>query len=446
MQAEGVCGFVDDIIILLARRFGADPEAHSGAWQQVSDSLFRQISRPATDEERRYFLHVDPALFTPAICRLRAQYVLWKAKKAKAQQTRQAGGGFDITKNSIGDVVASLYEGAKLALPSSLGNGDSDNDAEDGVAVQVLNFRMKSQEEMEKDAALARAEDDLLTKVAQLQHEHFLRHRRWVDVPESMLSKPSQTTLQAIATARMADEAAAASTTSIDNKELADFTVADVRTLLRKLKLEAFEGNFLRTDGALLLQLSKADIRHRTNPDFEAADVLWSWMQAHNSANRRGNGVAIMAALGALRTPSSDLQTSSSRLSSFERGIAPNGNDNKTGHVDPFVDIKRAINPSRPQRPSATRYEDDDEEAAEMLRAYRQDLGDDLPNSIPIRKAGAAVSKSVSQSVSNQASPAASPPKASTAASAPRQESSSSRAGRWNIVEYDDDDDDDEEE
>ena len=461
MQSGGVCGYVDDTIVLLARRFEADPENFSEAWHQVSEALYRQISRPATSEERQYFLHVDPALFTASVCRLRCQYVLWKAKK---QRSDQKGNGFDVTKDSIGDVVAGLYSDAKLALPSTLVD-DNDDSEDDDVAVPVHTFKMKTQEEAEKDAALARAEDDLLTKVAQLQHEHFMRHRRWVDVPENMLTTPSETTLKAIANTRAEEEAASSSTTSIQGKRLADFTVKDVATLLKSLDLEAFTANFKRTDGALLQQLSKADIRHRTDPDFEAADVLWARIQQEATpSNGRGNGAAIMAAIGALSNPAaSGVRASSSQLTSFERGIsgaAPVIKDNKAvrddraeAHADPFSAVKRSLNPSRPQRPSATRYDDDEEEAEEILKAYRQDLGDDLPNSITPKTAPTAASspnKVVDTSSSKKASPIASPPAprgGGGSGSAARPETSASndrRAGRWNIVEYSDDDADDE--
>ncbi|RNF05319.1 uncharacterized protein Tco025E_07795 [Trypanosoma conorhini] len=234
--SQGFNSFIDNYILLLAARFNAPLDAaslsegdHDDPWEKVSRCVRDVLFHPLTEAEKREVAHVDVSLFDAQACRGRALYFQWRlqedaaaaatARKADAapgaplQSTKEMNGGgsvhavapapFDITKDSLRDEVERIYTTVRMNLPStfalpSSADGAASNHGEDGGSgegdagegeeevLDAVDFPLRTEDEVQRDLAIAEARDALLTKVQQMQAEFYAQHRRWVDVPLDM--------------------------------------------------------------------------------------------------------------------------------------------------------------------------------------------------------------------------------------------------------------------
>eukprot|EP00744_Colponema_vietnamica_P009820 GILI01013939.1.p1 GENE.GILI01013939.1~~GILI01013939.1.p1 ORF type:complete len:439 (-),score=99.25 GILI01013939.1:195-1442(-) len=406
---------IDDLIMLLACRYSANPhflEEMEGeevgaatlasraayvaqqvrSWALVAEGVRLHLRHPLTEEERTYVRHIDVDLFTADMCKNRAQYALWReqqrieregaAKQASAADKKSAVSGFSVTKHSIHDQVARLYEQVRSSLPScddvelseSEDEAEADKVAESGAPAnptapeggsgknpfdKLKQFSLKSQADVERDIALAKAEEELLAQFAALQQEHFKKTRRWVDVPQELLVRNNSSP----------DRAA--------NSRSDAVTAAEVN-------LKAFES----TVGVLRAHPAGTSTTATTN----------------NNAH----------------TPTG--------VSKSQRPPA-----NNTAKKDAIQIAKSALNPySRPPRPSQE-YDDEEEEGADDFLASN-DVADLLSAwKKPTLPTTTATAPKVSTTVPSTK------PSSSAASAGP----AGPKSGRWNIVEYSDDDEDD---
>ena len=406
----GYAQSIDDLIILLACRYGADPDAfdcdeeelspaeeaaQQRAWALVAEGVRNHLRHPLTAEERSYVRHIDVDLFTADMCVARAQCALWRAEQrreadAKRAQKTAGGNGFNIIHHSIRAEVARLYDQVRSNIPScgdipsssssSCGDDDGDNEDSNEKAnpfLKVHQFAVKSAAEVERDVALAKAEEDLLAQFASLQQEHFKRTRRWVDVPATVMA--------AVNSASTVPSVPPALTTAEAN-------------------LKAFEATVgvLRTNATTAAAASQA-MRHCDPTRFDG--VFGSAAAASRVGGRAANA-------------------------------------NTSVEDDPIQRAKNALNPYaalRPPRPSARADNDNEDDNDES--------GDDEEDAAFMADNAAEVSDMLNAWRKPAATAAASQPQraAPTAVAAPAP-AAAPRGNRWAVVEYEDDDEDEEDE
>lgn len=178
--------FVDHFILLHAARFiDASPSCptvtHSNAcstgsatgasadneleetWALIAASVQDMLGKPRTPDERARLAHVDPSQYTPAVCRARVRYMLWKMNAARTPADTAAShvgattergsalhehssashheeqaatadatswemtplhegvpSSFDVTKHSLKRNIDAIYAAVRARLPSAL--------------------------------------------------------------------------------------------------------------------------------------------------------------------------------------------------------------------------------------------------------------------------------------------------------------------------------------
>lgn len=401
---------IDDLIMLLACRYGANP--HFGeeddddsatstgdvraayntqqerSWSLVAEGVRLHLRHPLTDDERSYLRFVDVDLFTAKMCQNRAQYALWReqqrlekaAKEGHAARPsndkKQAVSGFSVTRHSIHDEVARLYAQVRSSLPSCDDVELSDTDEDEGTATatkattsgsaattaknpfdKLKQFSLKSQADVDRDIALAKAEEELLAQFAVLQQEHFKKTRRWVDVPQELTQ------------ARSSPSAAAPSISAAE------------------LNLKAFEKS-----------------------------------------------------VGVIRPQSSSVAgANASTPTGVSKSQRPTANA-PTNNNDPIQIAKSALNPyGRPPRPSQEYDDEDEDEGADDFLASN-DVADVLSAWKNPEPVAPNTSASQGKPVGNNSPPSG---KKTVDQPAVSVAPASRGGGRWNIVEYSDDEEDD---
>ncbi|KPI89233.1 hypothetical protein ABL78_1656 [Leptomonas seymouri] len=246
--------YIDHLILLLAARFHAPLEspaedarppvrgsAERDPWELVSLTVQQSLCGPLTEEERLYMRHLDVHHFTASVCRERARYVVWKLSedRKKSQAARRSAGAltqasseanptsgsattsadpnvstFDVTRDVLRPKISTLYALVSRSLPSTLGGDDEDVErseengsvmeapfptpteataASSPISVQVREVFVRTQEERRRDEQMARARDEFLSQIQELQSAYFEKYRRWMDVPANVLEPPPPT-------------------------------------------------------------------------------------------------------------------------------------------------------------------------------------------------------------------------------------------------------------
>jgi hypothetical protein len=431
---SGISAFIDGLVVLLVARHRAPVtggvSADKEAWRLVSAGVQASLRHPVSDRERLELRHVDPHHFTPAVCHRRAAYLLWKLKKQQAEaaasisEERGAHGGFDVTKHSIAEQVDEIFRQARMNLPTILqsSGADSSEDEPTNDALKVHEFNCKSSEDVQRDARIAEAEDELMRKVQELQVEFFDKHRRWVEVPITL--SPTKD--------RVSNE---------QPERILQMTATDVAEVLRSLGLADHLDKFKRTTGRVLLCLKRSELRDRFEDDVEAADVLWSWIEERRPAKQAAADKMPLAPpnLGKSRAEERDTherQQVAAMFDMFRHVSAQQGHrldDTREAqhYLDPLSALKRAMNPHRPPRPSAINYDDDD------------DLGDDPPRGDEKDSENAIERDYRLMMEMEERAKRQGPTQVSTSAqrTVPHATAIPSRAGRWQVQEYDEDSD-----
>lgn len=438
----GLAPFMDNYIVILAGRYaapidcGSFPKAHAAAWTCVARALQAALQHPQTDEERQQLTYVDPQYFTAEVCHHRASYLLWKARRREvAQQQAAQPSKFNVTQHSIGNEIALIYQNAKASLPTISTEVDDDDDDESSVVEPLAIFPQKTVEEVARDQRLAEAEDELMRKVQELQVDFFGKHRKWVEVPwagdgatpinSPQKSAHSKSGAAAESPARLTLREENFCIDNINRKMLVEVTAEEIGVVFDALDISEHKSAFRRTNGRVLKTLQRNELNERFGRDREAADLLWAWLD-----ERRGSAVNSKSSTptkGSIRPGTAEdaaRQQVTAMLDMFRRmgNAGPTKPAPSPQYLDPLAQMKRAMNPHRPLRPSQQDY--DEEEAMAALA----DDGED-PTAKPLPNHGRG-------GMDPRRGPAVAP-----AATAAFNQSASARANRWNVVEYEDDDD-----
>lgn len=459
---SGLGGFIDNYIVILAGRYGAPidcgpfPDDHAASWALVASAVQAALRNPQTDDERLRLKYVDPHFFTAQVCHHRAAYLLWKARRAAQEGHAARPSKFNVTQHSIADEVAMIYQNARASLPTIAAAFD-DEDDDDDVLVEPLNILpQKTAQEVARDQQLAEAEDELMRKVQELQVEFFGKHRKWVEVPWT--ASPSNSPQKSASNSSKSGSAALAAPPAapqlnevnfcIDNinrKLLVEVTPEELEVVFDALDISEHKSAFRRTNGRVLKTLQRSELRERFGRDREASDLLWAWIEERrgslsNAKNlddspSKNNHVRPGTAEDAAR------QQVTAMLDMFRRmgTDGPQKPQASKEYLDPLADMKRAMNPHRPLRPSQQDY--DEEEA---LAAAADDGDDPTARPLPGRQ-GAVVTDPRRGASSSAAAAPAQTVRASQQQQQQQQQAaaaSAGRADRWKIVEYEDDDDD----
>lgn len=449
----GLAPFMDNYIVILAARYGATIDVtllsteNAAAWELVARAVQTALQHPLTDSERQQVKYVDPLNFTAEICHRRASYLLWKARRDAAAAKQLQPSKFNVTRHSIADDIALIYQNARASLPS-IATGDDDDDDDDDVVEPLHIVSHKTPQEVARDQQLAEAEDELMRKVQELQVEFFGKHRKWVEVPWSSTTPtnspqksaphsksgatstppPSQPQLQTLNFC----------IDNINRKLLADVTPEELEVVFDALDISEHKSTFRRTNGRVLKSLQRSELQERFGRDREAGDLLWAWIEerrsAYGSGKKDDDDCPSKSVVRPGTAEDSARQQVTAMLDMFRRmgTEAPAKPQPSKEYLDPLAHMKRAMNPHRPLRPSQQDY--DEEEA---LAAAADDGDDPTAKPLPDRRSGPTDPR--------RGAPPAAASQQQAAGAAAAAAAAAGRANRWNIVEYEDEDDDDEE-
>ncbi len=477
--------FIDNSVMVLASRFKANPEdAADPSWNLVSAALQAQLRHPITDDERVALRWVDLLHFTPAVCRHRSQYILWRsgkqrAERAEAKQQEKAGAlqpvsQYNVLTNSLKAEVDQLMEEARKRLPSAFNHGgagaqaflggDSDDDDDDSKPIEI--FRPPAA--MLVDPAQAEAEAQLLQRIQELQLDHYKKFKRWVEADISLMDSPSKQPPHSAGAAGTyatigKNRSGLVSEDAIEDIPIEQLTIAQVGDLLDFLGISEHKPKFRRTSGKLLNALKKEDVRERFGEDFEGADILWTHLES-NRAVSQGAGKPSAAMLSAkklfdeYRNPTNTVGQRTTNLHAFEAQTAESRNRQRS--VEQYIAngdisaLKRAMNPYRPARPSekveaydqSSTSEDDtyDSYGKRYLSAVQSDttpINTPEKARAPVATTAAAASQRTAAAPASRTATAATAP--STAASKTSTAPAATRGARWQVQEYDDADESD---
>lgn len=449
---QGLGPFLDNYIVILAGRHGAPvtcgafPKSNAAAvaaWRCVASAVQSALAH-AQPTERAQLAHVEALMFTPQICHHRASYVLWKARREAAQLPGPSG--FNITRDSVGHEISEIYQHAKRMLPTIATEDDETGDDDDAVEPLHL-FDAKTAEEVVRDQRIAEAEDDLMRKIQELQVEFFDKHRKWVDAPTS-LTPPATTPEKRAITNKKKSEATTLDAVNfcienINRKLLIEVTAEELAVVLDSLDISEYKQAFRRTTGRVLKTLLRSELQERFGGDVESADLLWAWISERRQISAPSSKSSTPTK-AATRDDVAKKQVSA-MLDMFRRVGGGDAVPQASSHyLDPLANLKKAMNPHRPLRPSQVDYDHEESQAAadddgldpeglDKPLVRRQAAKQEAPVALDPRRGAAALS-------SNKA--AESSPQSHAAVSA--ASAAASRSNRWQVVEYDDDDDDDE--
>jgi hypothetical protein len=449
----GLGPFMDNYIVILAGRYGAPIDCDSfsvenaTAWGLVARAVQTALQHPLTDSERQQLKYVDPLNFTAEVCHHRAAYLLWKARRAAADAKGNQPSGFKVTQHSIADEIALIYQNARASLPS-IALGDDEED-DDDVVEPLHIMPQKTAQEIARDQQLAEAEDELMRKVQELQVDFFGKHRKWVEVPLSitptnspqksaapssksgatLTPPPSQPQLQEVNFC----------IDNINRKLLVEVTPDELEVVFDALDISEHKSAFRRTNGRVLKTLQRVELQERFGRDREAADLLWAWIDERRStyvgSGKKSDDSPSKSSNGSTVRPGTAEDSARQQVTAMLDMFRRMGTDGPAKpqpskeYLDPLAQMKRAMNPHRPLRPSQQDYEEE-----EALAAAADDGDDPTTKPLPNRRAGLIDLRRGAPAAATE------PPGPGAAAAA----AAAGRANRWNIVEYEDDDDDDE--
>lgn len=435
----GFAPFVDNYIVILAGRHGAPiqvgpfPRQFQSQWHAVAVAVQESLRHPQTDEERLQLRHIEANFFTAEVCHHRASYLLWRARKERSQ--RKVVSSFDITRDSIGNEIAEIYQSAKDRLPS-IRNDDSDDD-DDGTVQSVHVFSNKTKEEVARDQKIAEAEDDLMRKIQELQVEFFDKHRKWVDAPVTFTPDVSPTKKRIASSPPGALEPENFCIENINRKLLIDIQPQDLAVVFDSLDISEHKDKFKRTTGRVLKTLSRKDLHERFVDDKEAADLLWAWIEERrcSAPSSKSSTPQKRAAPGSMEDAARQQVTAMLNMFRSANSTVP---EPTPRYLDPLANLKKAMNPNRPLRPSQMNY-DDEEALAEMNDC----TADDEEMSAAFAKStgrGGATTQATASKVDPRRGGA--PPSSQPAAASFKETAAPTRANRWQVVEYASDEDD----
>lgn len=188
-------GFIDNLIVMNAARYGLDTATPTKSqvddveerWENVARCV-QQTLESLSEDERNCLRNVDVTMFSPAICRHRAAYALWRMQKernapaALRPQLPQCEGpapsGHNVLQHSIHDEIERMMQQVRTQLPTIPTEDDENAEPLPAVIAQA-----PTEEELRRSAEMGEAEDALLQQVQQLQLEFYNKFKRWVDVP-----------------------------------------------------------------------------------------------------------------------------------------------------------------------------------------------------------------------------------------------------------------------
>ena len=457
MEFDSTGAFLDNaLMVQVAHHNPPMDNAEDPLWNEVAHSLQSVLRHPSTEDQRIALRWIDTHHYSGRVCRHRAQFILWRAKKNREQEEARGLGakpsGFNILTGSLKDEVEKLMADVRGRLPSAFANEDREDETNSPIEI----FQ-PPQELLEIDTNQAEAETAMLQQIQELQLEHYKKYHRWVeasfvtDSPQK--PKPKQ-----------GGRSGLVSEDQVEDMPLDECSVQHIADLLDHLGISEHKPKFRRTSGKLLLHLKKEDLRERFGEDFEAADILWAHIQDNkasapsknrNTASRGGSEASSTTRrfYDAMRQPSSELQASRSGLQAYERDQRAVPNEKSMQDALSKGDlsaIKRAMNPNRPARPSAQQefYDystsEDDSAMDAYGAAYMNSVNSDsTPANTPEKRRPVPTGPSAATAGASlrAGAPAASQPKAVRVDPA-KATAPPSRAGRWQIMEYDDDEED----
>lgn len=453
---RGIGPFVDNYIVVLAARYGAQvtsqpfPRADATqreAWNQVSKGVCAALMhRGAFDSsERQELMHIDPLSFSPEVCHHRASYILWRSRReatGDARAIKQKPSRFDVTRDSLSAEIHEIYESARSRLPTI--DRDDDDEADEGVVEPIHIYASKTADELARDQRIAEAEDELMRKIQELQVEFFGKHRKWVEVPLPTASGNASATSSPQPSPQKRLPAAAVERTenfciaNINRKMLVEITPEELAVVFDALDISEHKPAFKRTSGRVLRTLQRYELQERFGADREACDILWTWIQDRSSAPASKSSTPTKSSSSSHSNDDAARKQVSAMLDMFRKLSGAAAVPQPAQHyLDPLANLKRAMNPNRPLRPSEMDYEHEEAEAA------RNDDGRD-PTNIESAFTGAA-QRALQMDPRRGAAPAASSNHKMPAAPAPAV-AAPSRGNRWQIVEYSDEEEEDEDE
>ncbi|KAG5489953.1 hypothetical protein JKF63_00071 [Porcisia hertigi] len=247
-DSDSFSTYIDHLILILAARFHAPLEVSAEellstgvnlsaeaqcSWELVAQAVQQALRAPQTPEERIFVRQVDTHHFSASVCRERARYVQWQlqesrrcrrakrslsrlptetsaalanTKSASSATARAAGEPDSVTPNSLPKGIGAIYALVRKSLPSTLGDSGSDDDEDAQTpapavlsvapATEPLSLAgvrdvfLRTPAEQERDELVARARDEFLTRVQELQSVYYDKYHRWMDVPSSILDPP----------------------------------------------------------------------------------------------------------------------------------------------------------------------------------------------------------------------------------------------------------------
>lgn len=368
------------------------------------------------------YANIDFALFSARLCQQRVRYCVWRAKReadeaeaevrsrrtAKKASSRPKPSGFNIVQgDSLTATVEAIMAKARESLPSTNRSKKVSSEKEEEIesssedenapleVFQPSNFM--TEEELAAHAEAQQAEDDLMQKVQELQVQHFQRFRKWIELGTGEATSPPPSiyyhngvTLDDIAKQKQRQQKQEEEKLLSQQeffRKFKTFSPSQLGDWLEEIGISQHSSRFQRTTGAILLSMSKGDIKERMHPDVEGADILWHHLERVKEGKPQSDS-AVARLYKATKAPTSDWQTQSEQLKRVEHehqkasGLGTHSSVAAIEHQLAQGDLSglkaalaNAPAANRPLRPS--QMTDAEQEAVALARYGDQTLPDD---------------------------------------------------------------------